>query len=308
MACGYEDTYILLYRKLLYNGHFSLPHIAFKMFIYLLLKANRFPDKKWRLAIGECWVSYADIQADCAEGDGNVLSKATVAKMLGLLERGGYIQRIVREGVGMKVKVQNYSAYQLLDSSPAGTPGRREGTTGLGNEPPPKEKGTAGSAVGAGNTGAGRGEGSLTGTLGGSLAGSADEHIQECNKEDKRIKKVRVMDHYHNLFVDRFGVKPFINGGKDGALLKKVVLTYGEEKVRGLLSAFFASEDRFIKESGYSVGAFVSQVNKLVIASREVAGCGEDQRHISARGMAGEGKGCKADCLPFGVRCAGEDD
>lgn len=307
MACSHEATYILLYRKLLYNGHFSLPHIAFKMFIYLLLKANRFPDKKWRLGIGECWVSYADIQADCAEGNEHVLSKATVAKMLSLLERGGYIQRIVREGVGMKVKLQNYGAYQRAASPLASEESVKAAISGSINELVTK-RGRSASSISAGPEGVAVKGNSLSGSTMGSLGGLVNEPIQEGNKEDKKIKKNTVMDYYYELFVDRFGVKPFINGGKDGALLKKVVSTYGEEKARGLLSDFFASEDRFIRESGYSIGAFVSQVNKLVIASREVSGGGKAQRHISVRELAGAGENNGAADLPFGVRCAGEVD
>lgn len=308
MACSHEATYILLYRKLLYNGHFSLPHIAFKMFIYLLLKANRFPDKKWRLGIGECWVSYADIQADCAEGNEHVLSKATVAKMLSLLERGGYIQRIVREGVGMKVKLQNYGAYQRAASPLASEEPVKAELTGSVNELL-TERGHLASSILDGPEGGEPVKGiSLSGSTMGLLSGLVNEPIQEGNKEDKKIKKNTVMDYYYELFVDRFGVKPFINGGKDGALLKKVVSTYGDEKTRGLLADFFASEDRFIRESGYSIGAFVSQVNKLVIASREVSGGGKAQRRIRVRELAGAGESNGTADLPFGVRCAGEVD
>ncbi|TCL40015.1 hypothetical protein EV210_101215 [Anaerospora hongkongensis] len=321
MACGYDDTYILLYRKLLHNGHFSLPHIAFKIFIYLLLKANRFPDTKWKLGIGECWVSYSDIQTDCAEGDGNVLSKATVAKMLNLLEHGGYIRRIVTEGVGMKVKVKNYGAYQLKDTSSFSEPvGINDQLTSSFNEPPTSlvtsslneplhaEKNLQSleeSVSDASSTYVGC---SSTGSPTSSLTGSPSEHIQESNKESKRIKKHTVMDHYHDLFFEKFEEKPFINGGKDGALLKKVINTYGEEKTRSLLTTFFNSEDKFIRDSGYSIGAFISQINKLVIAAREVENCGKNQQHHNPGRVAGKSKTSNQNFLPFGVRCAGEDD
>lgn len=73
-----------------------------------------------------------------------------------------------------------------------------------------------------------------------------------------------LIDHYHNRFVAMFADKPVIDGGKDGQILKRLLNTYSEEKLRELIDAFFDSDDPFIRDSGYSIGTFKSQVNKLL--------------------------------------------
>lgn len=80
-----------------------------------------------------------------------------------------------------------------------------------------------------------------------------------------------IIDHYHNLFVQQFGEKPVIHGGKDGATVKRLVAAYGVDKLRVLLEAFFESKDPFIKQSGYTLGVFSSQINKLLLATRNRA-------------------------------------
>ncbi len=72
------------------------------------------------------------------------------------------------------------------------------------------------------------------------------------------------IDYYHDKFVDKFGEKPIIAGKKDGNLMKQLVSTYGIDKVRELLDKFFEVDDEFINQSGYTVGVFFSQANKLL--------------------------------------------
>lgn len=74
-----------------------------------------------------------------------------------------------------------------------------------------------------------------------------------------------LIDYYFKKFEEKFKVKPSISGGKDGALLKKLHETYGFEKVKQLIDLFFDSKDRFIVDSGYTIGVFFSQINKLLI-------------------------------------------
>lgn len=91
---------------------------------------------------------------------------------------------------------------------------------------------------------------------------SGGEEQKKSQKSNPAVK--RMIDHYHALFVEKFGEKPAINGKKDGSLLQKLLDTYGEEKLKGLLNAFFVSHDPFIQASGYTIGVFKSQVNKLL--------------------------------------------
>lgn len=71
--------------------------------------------------------------------------------------------------------------------------------------------------------------------------------------------------YYHSKFVDKFGEKPTIDGGKDGRLLKGLLRTYGEEKLKGLIDRFFDSDDSFITNSSYTMGVFKTVINKLLI-------------------------------------------
>lgn len=73
-----------------------------------------------------------------------------------------------------------------------------------------------------------------------------------------------IIDYYHGKFVGKFGEKPVISGKKDGAIIKGLLGTYGQEKLKGLIDLFFESTDQFIVDSGYTVGVFASQVNKLI--------------------------------------------
>jgi hypothetical protein len=65
-------------------------------------------------------------------------------------------------------------------------------------------------------------------------------------------------------FKGKFGTPYTVNGGKDGNLVKKLLAIHSPERLKELANAFFKSEDAFIKKSGYTIGAFYSQINKLV--------------------------------------------
>lgn len=101
-------------------------------------------------------------------------------------------------------------------------------------------------------------------------------------QEDKEIKKKdilapqkksapevkQIIDYYHEKFVIKFGEKPVIDGGKDGSTIKKLLSTYGLERLKGLIDLFLESEDPFILNSGYTIGVFKSQVNKLITTNK----------------------------------------
>ena len=73
-----------------------------------------------------------------------------------------------------------------------------------------------------------------------------------------------VITAYYEAFKAKFQVRPVIEGGKDGAIVKRLVADYGEAKVLIFLRQFFTSEDPWIKGSGYTLGAFKASVNKLI--------------------------------------------
>lgn len=50
---------------------------------------------------------------------------------------------------------------------------------------------------------------------------------------------------------------------KDGYLVKRLLKTFGLKELKRLVDLFFASKDKFICKSGYSIGAFSSVVNSL---------------------------------------------
>lgn len=79
---------------------------------------------------------------------------------------------------------------------------------------------------------------------------------------DSNVK--RIIDRYHDLFVQSHGKKPMINGPKDGATIKRLLTVYEADYLLTLLDAFFASKDPFIRRAGHSIGVFASQINKLI--------------------------------------------
>lgn len=76
----------------------------------------------------------------------------------------------------------------------------------------------------------------------------------------------RILDHHTALYRERFGKDLVVAWARDSARLKPVVETHGVEGTVELVEAFFTSEDRWIGESDYGVGAFLASVNKLVTA------------------------------------------
>jgi hypothetical protein len=102
-------------------------------------------------------------------------------------------------------------------------------------------------------------------------AGSTSVQPLDLNRIDKnKEKRNTLIDFYFNLFLEKFSVKPSINGAKDGAIFKKLLKTYPDEQIRELLKKFFDSGDKFIKSSGYTIGVFSSVINKLLIENNQM--------------------------------------
>lgn len=106
----------------------------------------------------------------------------------------------------------------------------------------------------------------------------------------------QVFEAYDRSFQERYHERPMINGGKDGANLKRLTARYGLPRVLELLAQFFASADPFILGTGHALGAFTSAavVNKLLsqngsagtLFTPKTAGNAQAARAFVARGEA----------------------
>jgi uncharacterized protein YdaU (DUF1376 family) len=72
---------------------------------------------------------------------------------------------------------------------------------------------------------------------------------------------------YKEKFTQCFGTEPQIEWGKDGSITNKLLKTIPLPELESLLERFFVSEDKFIRGSGYTIGVFKTQINKLKIGS-----------------------------------------
>lgn len=84
-------------------------------------------------------------------------------------------------------------------------------------------------------------------------------------KKDNNPCVKNLIDFYHDTFFQKFNVKPDVNYAKDGSIIKVLLKNHTEEELQELLKRFFASKDKFILDSGYTIGVFKSQINKLLI-------------------------------------------
>jgi len=90
----------------------------------------------------------------------------------------------------------------------------------------------------------------------------------ESSREKGPSPHRKFMDSYSEGFKAKFGKKPLIEGKKDGALVKKLLEEFSVEELESFLNKFFTSEDSFVLQSGYTIGVFKSQINKLITAGQ----------------------------------------
>ena len=64
------------------------------------------------------------------------------------------------------------------------------------------------------------------------------------------------------------GDPPPLAWGKDGRLVKDLLGLYTYDRLAELLEQFFASDDKWIRELGYSLGAFRAAIGKLLISEQ----------------------------------------
>jgi hypothetical protein len=78
---------------------------------------------------------------------------------------------------------------------------------------------------------------------------------------DGRVKAF--IDFWYEKFKTRFGSPYVISGEKEGALVKKMLSVLDLEELQALAENFFDSDDEWVRKSGFTLGAFFSQINKL---------------------------------------------
>lgn len=92
--------------------------------------------------------------------------------------------------------------------------------------------------------------------------------------DDERAPVAKCIDAFHAAFVARFGFKPKIDGGKDGANLKRLIATWDERVVLDLIAEFFSTRDPRVARSDYTIGAFYNLAQHLRLRRQTV----QDQR------------------------------
>lgn len=69
---------------------------------------------------------------------------------------------------------------------------------------------------------------------------------------------------YEHRYRERFNDAPYVTEGKDFGILRRVVEKYGKERTQDFLSRYIRSDDEKVKEAGFSIPFFPSQINSLI--------------------------------------------
>lgn len=85
-----------------------------------------------------------------------------------------------------------------------------------------------------------------------------------------------LLTYYDAAFRQTFGFAYPISPSKDAALAKQLLALYPLEQLTAWVDAFFALEDEWIQNSGYSFGVFRSQLGKVIART---ANPREQRRH-----------------------------
>ena len=78
---------------------------------------------------------------------------------------------------------------------------------------------------------------------------------------DHTIKDL--LTHFDDLYLARWGFK-YLFSGKDAKCMKDLLAVYKADDVKAFMSAFFASHDEFIQNSGYSLSVFRGCLPKVI--------------------------------------------
>lgn len=296
--------WIRLHRKMLQHGHLRMPAPALKVWIYFLLKASPWPSPQKDLESGELWTSYREIQEVLSEKN-KKMGEHTISKALNYLQKGGYIDLEVKDFYGIKVKIINWTTYQSTGSEPTANTAAITNTTA--NAADTIATVTANTAATTANTIASTTADTLAPTIAPATAVTAVDTTAACavmrtekpsngaglsssknNKNYKNFKKLKntpsgaerehlpeaaykitsLLEAWQHRFVQKFGARPQTNRQRDAGLFREMLQYRTPEEILELMELFFNSQDPWIQNSGYTVGTFKSQINKL-LARRE---------------------------------------
>ncbi len=84
---------------------------------------------------------------------------------------------------------------------------------------------------------------------------------------DPRVKAL--VDAYHDRYVQAFGKKPHIVGGKHGTLAKRLLSTADLPELLDCLDRYFADRDPFVRKAGWTLEVFESRLQGYRLARKE---------------------------------------
>ena len=110
--------------------------------------------------------------------------------------------------------------------------------------------------------------------------GRTGDEQAHTNKNDKNEKKttlreppdsrVREFLKYHGeMFKEKFEAIYKVDGGKEGAIIKRLLKTHSLEDLKKYDQVFFRMKDSFIEGSGYTLGALEYNIHKVVVESKK---------------------------------------
>lgn len=88
--------------------------------------------------------------------------------------------------------------------------------------------------------------------------------------EEQINKEVKIfIDYHHDKFLEKFGFKPTIYGGKDASLIKKMLKKVDLETLKLLHAMMLESNNSYIKRLGYSINALYYNFDSLMFALKK---------------------------------------
>jgi len=86
-----------------------------------------------------------------------------------------------------------------------------------------------------------------------------------CARDSKKVSSNfrEFSDYFCAAFLAKFGEKYIFQQAKDAGSIKRMLAVCELQQLEGLADKFFASPDPFIRQSGYTLGVFESQLKKL---------------------------------------------
>jgi len=80
-------------------------------------------------------------------------------------------------------------------------------------------------------------------------------------------KKRTIVDDYHDIYLNTFGIRPNI-GKKEPSILHRLVKTHGAEAITKSLELYLTDKDKFVQDAGYPLELFEKNLNKYRLRIR----------------------------------------